>query len=339
MTEPLLKVENLSVSFQREGVETVPVRSVSLTVKPGERVALVGESGCGKSLTALALTRLSPTDQARCGGSVLFEGRDILRLSSRKTAAIRGCGIAYVFQDPTASLNPVMRVCDQIGECLSGMRRKQKGVAVRQLLSRTGLPDAARTARAYPCELSGGQQQRVMLAMALAVRPRLLVADEPTTALDVTTQRQVLDLLESLSEANGMAVLLITHNLGIVAGRTSRLYVMYAGQVSETGPVSKVLAMPYHPYTRGLIAAVPMLDTPRDAPLKDIPGTVPSAEKWPAGCAFAPRCPQAMPRCSQELPPEKTAGDRMSRCWLSLPTEGFGGTCTPIVGLRRSFVS
>lgn len=321
MSFPLLQVENLSVAFRQDGLETVPVRSVSLTVKAGERVALVGESGCGKSLTALALTRLAPTDHARCGGRVLFEGRDILTLSARQVAGIRGCGIAYVFQDPVASLNPVMRVCDQIGECLGGMGRKQKGAAVRQLLAQAGLSDAARTARAYPCELSGGQQQRVMLAMALAARPRLLVADEPTTALDVTTQRQVLDLLDSLAEANGMAVLLITHNLGIVAGRASRVYVMYAGQVAETGPVGEVLATPCHPYTRGLLAAVPMLDTPRDAPLRDIPGTVPSADRWPEGCAFAPRCAQAMTRCLQE-PPEIIAGDRMCRCWLSSTDAG-----------------
>ncbi|MDD4102662.1 MAG: ABC transporter ATP-binding protein, partial [Kiritimatiellae bacterium] len=316
MSFPLLQVENLSVAFRQDGDETVPVRSVSLTVKAGERVALVGESGCGKSLTALALTRLSPTDRARCGGRVFFEGRDILNLSAIRLADIRGSGIAYVFQDPSASLNPVMRVSDQIKECLHDTGRRQKDVAVLRLLTQTGLPDAARAAHSYPCELSGGQQQRVMLAMALAARPRLLVADEPTTALDVTTQRQVLDLLESLAEANGMAVLLITHNLGIVAGRASRVYVMYAGEVAETGPVSEVLARPAHPYTRGLLAAVPMLDTPRDAPLRDIPGTVPSADRWPEGCAFAPRCAQAMPRCSQE-PPEIIAGDRMCRCWLA----------------------
>lgn len=316
MSCPLLQVENLSVAFRQDGYETVPVRSVSLAVAQGERVALVGESGCGKSLTALALTRLSPTDRARCGGSVVFEGADIMKMGARQLSDLRGRGIAYVFQDPSASLNPVMRVSDQIKECLHDMGRKRKDAAVLRLLAQTGLPDAARAARAFPCELSGGQQQRVMLAMALAARPKLLVADEPTTALDVTTQRQVLDLLESLAAANGMAVLLITHNLGIVAGRASRVYVMYAGEVAETGPVSEVLARPAHPYTRGLLAAVPMLDTPRDAPLKDIPGTVPSADCWPAGCAFAPRCAQAMPRCSQEPPPEQKEAGRMCRCWL-----------------------
>ena len=317
MSFPLLQVENLSVAFRMDGCETVPVRSVSLSVAPGERVALVGESGCGKSLTAMALTRLSPTDRARCGGSVIFDGVDVMRMRPRQISGLRGRGIAYVFQDPSASLNPVMRVSDQIKECLHDMNRKQKDVAVLRLLAQTGLPDVARAARAYPCELSGGQQQRVMLAMALAARPKLLVADEPTTALDVTTQRQVLDLLEGLAEANDMAVLLITHNLGIVAGCASRVYVMYAGEVVETGGVSEVLARPAHPYTRGLLASVPMLDTPRDAPLKDIPGTVPSADCWPAGCAFAPRCARAMPRCGREPPPERATDGRMYRCWLA----------------------
>ena len=314
MSFPLLQVENLSIAFRQDGAESVPVRSVSLYVAPGERVTLVGESGCGKSLTALALTRLAPTDRARCGGSVIFEGADILRMKARQLAEVRGRGIAYVFQDPSASLNPVMRVGVQIKECLRGMGRKQQEEAARRLLAQTGLPDAA---RAYPCELSGGQQQRVMLAMALAARPKLLVADEPTTALDVTTQSQVLNLIESLAGANGMAVLLITHNLGIVAGRAARVYVMYAGEVAEAGPVSEVLARPAHPYTRGLLAAVPMLDTPRGAPLKDIPGTVPSAARWPEGCAFAPRCAQTVPRCGQAQPPEKTSAGRMCRCWLA----------------------
>jgi oligopeptide/dipeptide ABC transporter ATP-binding protein len=316
MYVPLLQVEHLAVTFRQEGVETTPVRSVSLAVRAGERVAVVGESGCGKSLTALALARLSPTDRARVSGRVLFEGVDTLTLGPRALARVRGHGIAYVFQDPSASLNPVMRVCDQIAECLPDLTRAGRVATTLGLLAKTGLPDPARAARAYPCELSGGQQQRVMLAMALAARPKLLVADEPTTALDVTTQRQVLNLIDELADANGMAVLLITHNLGLVAGRTERVYVMYAGQVVETGAVAEVLARPRHPYTRGLLAAVPMLDAPRNAPLQDIPGTVPSPDAWPAGCAFAPRCADAAPRChTADPPPETIAGERMLRCW------------------------
>ena len=315
MSFPLLSVEQLAVTFRRDGAETIPVRGVSLSVGAGERVAVVGESGCGKSLTALSLTRLSPTDRATLRGRVLFEDADTLSLDTRAIARVRGCGIAYVFQDPSASLNPVMRVRDQIAECLPGMNRAEQLAATISLLEKTGLPDPARAARAYPCELSGGQQQRVMLAMALAARPKLLVADEPTTALDVTTQRQVLDLIDALADAYGMAVLLITHNLGLVAGRMSRVYVMYAGQVVESGAVTEVLSAPRHPYTRGLLAAVPMLDAPRNAPLQDIPGTVPSPDAWPAGCAFAPRCALADARCHTEPPPERVDGERMSRCW------------------------
>jgi peptide/nickel transport system ATP-binding protein len=317
MPYPLLQVEDLAVTFRQEGVETFPVRSVSLVLQAGERVALVGESGCGKSLSALALTRLSPTDRARLAGRVLFEGVNTLALASDALTRIRGRGIAYVFQDPSASLNPVMRISDQIGECLSRLPRKARADAAAELLRRTGLPEPARAARAYPCELSGGQQQRVMLAMALAARPKLLVADEPTTALDVTTQRQVLDLIDELADAFGMAVLLITHNLGLVAGRTRRVYVMYAGQVVETGAVADVLSDPRHPYTRGLLGAIPRLDAPRGAPLLDIPGTVPPPDRWPDGCAFAPRCSEATPRCHTEPPPETAGGERACRCWTS----------------------
>ena len=317
MSVPLLQVDQLAVSFRQEGVETVPVRSVSLTVRAGERVAVVGESGCGKSLTALALTRLSPTDRAHVSGHVHFEGTDILALSPGALNAVRGRGIAYVFQDPSASLNPVMRVRDQIGECLPGLSRAGRLAVTLDLLTQAGLPDPSRAAQAYPCELSGGQQQRVMLAMALAARPKLLIADEPTTALDVTTQRQVLNLIDRLADANGMAVLLITHNLGLVAGRMERVYVMYAGQMVESGTVQEVLSRPRHPYTRGLLAAVPKLDAPRNTPLRDIPGTVPSPDDWPPGCAFAPRCAEAESRCHTNPPPETATGNRVFRCWPS----------------------
>ncbi|MBQ6337712.1 MAG: ABC transporter ATP-binding protein [Kiritimatiellae bacterium] len=296
----LLDVKNLRVAFRRDGREIVPVRDVSFTVPEHGRVALVGESGCGKSLTALSLMRLSPTDRATVTGSVKVPPR-----------------IAYVFQNPTDSLNPVMRICDQIREALPReMDRTAQDARIVQLLARTGLPNPQRAAHAYPCELSGGQQQRCMIAMALAAAPDLLVADEPTTALDVTTQKQVLELIDSLAAETGMAVLLITHNLGLVAGRMDFVNVMYAGQIVEAGPVTEVLAAPCHPYTKGLLAAVPALDAPRDAPLADIPGTVPPPDRWPPGCAFAPRCAQATDACTQGEPPVAANGDRRWRCFL-----------------------
>ena len=295
----LLEVENLRIAFHRDGKEIVPVRDVSFSVPEHGRIALVGESGCGKSLTALSLARLSPTDRAAISGTTKFNGR-----------------IAYVFQNPGDSLNPVMRIAAQIREALpKGMDRKAHDARILELLARTGLPDPARAAHAYPCELSGGQQQRCMIAMALAASPDLLIADEPTTALDVTTQRQVLELIDSLAEETGMAVLLITHSLGVVAGRMDEVNVMYAGRSVERGPVMEVLAHPRHPYTKGLLAAVPALDAPRDAPLADIPGTVPPPDAWPTGCAFWPRCAAVQDRCRQEQPPERVSGFRRCACW------------------------
>ncbi len=311
----MLSVENLAVSFRRDGVETTPVRAVSFTIKPGERVALVGESGCGKSLTALSLGRLSPTDRAHLSGRVLFEGCDVLQASAAVLQQIRGKGIAYVFQDPSASLNPVMRIGAQIAENMVDVPRSAQQQRSHDLLARVGLPDPVRAARAYPCELSGGQQQRVMLAMALAAHPKLLVADEPTTALDVTMQRQVLDLMDDLAAEYHMAILLITHNLGLVAGRMDMIHVMYAGEIVESGPVVDVLTQPFHPYTQGLLAAVPRLSAARGAALQDIPGTVPAARDWPQGCAFAPRCPRQRSNCAQiPLKVQPAGAHRLVRC-------------------------
>jgi len=312
--KPLLHVEDLGVRFRRDGIVTTPVRGVSFDIASGERLALVGESGCGKSMTCLALTALAPTDRAERTGHAYFCGQDLLTLDPGGLRALRGRdGIAYIFQDPAGSLNPVMRIGEQIAECLTGPRRARQDEAVR-LLARVGLPDPERAVRMYPSALSGGMQQRAMIAMALACRPRLLIADEPTTALDVTTQRQVLDLIDRLAYDTGMAVLLVTHNLGLVAGRADRVAVMYAGQIVESGPVAEVLRTPRHPYTAGLLAAVPRLDAPRDRKLTGIPGTVPSPDAWPEGCAFAPRCAQCMERCAQP-PPVVEEGKRQVRCW------------------------
>ncbi len=303
----LLEVEHLRIAFKRDGKEVVPVRDVSFSMPEHGRMALVGESGCGKSLTALSLAGLPPTDRATLGGTIRFAGSGSARPR-----------VAYVFQNPTESLNPVMRIRDQIRESLpKGMSRKDGDARIVELLARTGLPDPHRAAHSYPCELSGGQQQRAMIAMALAARPDLLVADEPTTALDVTTQREVLELIDSLAIETGMAVLLITHNLGLVAGRMDTVNVMYAGMIVESGPVVEVLSNPRHPYTQGLLAAVPALDAPRDAPLADIPGTVPPPDAWPTGCAFAPRCSRATDRCRRDIPPVRQNGKRGVACFES----------------------
>ena len=273
----LLKVEHLRVAFRTEKGLSVPVRDVSFEIPENGRVALVGESGCGKSVTSLALGGL--VDRAEISGTIEGSPR-----------------IAYVFQNPMQSLNPVMRVGRQIAE---GVRFKVQGLKskVEELLRSVGLPEG--TARKYPCEMSGGQQQRVMIAMALAQEPDLLIADEPTTALDVTTQREVLDLIARIADERKMAVLLITHNLGLVSRYSKFVNVMYAGEIVERGEARTILDSPRHPYTQGLIAAVPRLDAPKDAPLADIPGTVPPPTNWPTGCAFHPRCKFAKPVCSR----------------------------------------
>ena len=274
----LLKVENLRVAFKLEGRLSVPVRNVSFEIPENGRVALVGESGSGKSLTALTVGGL--VDRAEISGTIAGSPR-----------------IAYIFQNPMQSMNPVMRVGSQVEE---GLRSHVSDVTshVSRLLSSVGLPMG--TDRKYPCELSGGQQQRVMIAMALAQEPDLLIADEPTTALDVTTQKEVLDLVGRIADERKMAVLLITHNLGLVARYSTFVNVMYAGEIVERGAVAEVLKRPRHPYTQGLLAAVPRLDAPKDAPLQDIPGTVPPPWNWPSGCAFHPRCPKARPECREK---------------------------------------
>ena len=272
----LLKVEHLRVAFRTEKGLSVPVRDVSFEIPENGRVALVGESGCGKSVTSLAVGGL--VDRAEISGTITGRPR-----------------IAYIFQNPMQSLNPVMRVGAQIAE---GIKFKVQGLRfkVGELLRSVGLPEG--TARKFPCEMSGGQQQRVMIAMALAQEPDLLIADEPTTALDVTTQQEVLDLIARIADERKMAVLLITHNLGLVSRYSKFVNVMYAGEIVEKGEVRTILDSPRHPYTQGLIAAVPRLDAPKDAPLADIPGTVPPPTDWPIGCAFHPRCKFAKAECS-----------------------------------------
>ncbi len=320
---PLIEVQDLQVHFGSPAQPVRAVDGVSFQIAPGETIALVGESGCGKSVTAMALARLVPEPPARyVGGRILYQGRDVLQQDEDALRAIRGNEISYIFQDPGSSLNPVFRIGYQIAEAIELHR---SDVPTRQevldLLRWVGMPDPARAARAYPHELSGGMQQRAMIAMALACHPRLLVADEPTTALDVTIQAQMLALLTRLQAELGMAILLITHNLGLVAGIAERMHVMYAGQFVEAGPTEAVLRAPRHPYTRGLLHAVPRLEGTRER-LTGIDGMVPHPARLPGGCRFHPRCPMCQTRCESEAPSAAEVDDtRWSRChfWSEVP--------------------
>jgi oligopeptide/dipeptide ABC transporter ATP-binding protein len=292
------------------------VDGVSLAISGGETAALVGESGCGKSATALALTKLLPQPPAfYAGGDILFRGRNVLAMAEAELRELRGKEIAYVFQEPAGSLNPVVRVDRQIAEALRLHRPEADACAeVLRLLDLVGIADAERKMKSYPHQLSGGQQQRVMIAMALAGRPKLLIADEPTTALDVTIQAQILELLASLQREFGMAILLITHNLGLVAHLARTLYVMYAGRIVESGPAAEVLRDPKHPYTRALMDAVPRLKWGGER-LMGIEGMVPSLANLPSGCKFHPRCPKCRQLCREAEPAwEHISSSRGVRC-------------------------
>ena len=321
----VLDVRDLRVSFPTSGGRRFhPVDGVSFTLDRGETLALVGESGCGKSLTSLALLRLVPAPGRVDSGSTIRLGdTDVLALEGEALRRIRGKRIGMIFQDPMTSLNPVFTVGDQIAEGVRAHARISKADArerARSLLQEVGIPDPAGRFDAYPHQLSGGMRQRVMIAIALAAEPDILVADEPTTALDVTVQAQILEVLDELRRQRGMAVLLITHDLGIVAGRADRVAVMYAGQIVEEAPTLELFEHPSHPYTQGLFASVPRITGPV-ARLTPIAGTVPPATAWPSGCRFRPRCPQAFEK--SEEPPELLPvgpGHRM-RCWLA---EGSG---------------
>ena len=319
---PLLEVTNLNIFFpQHGGPALVPVDDVSFTVSSGELVALVGESGCGKTLTGLALPRLLPRGaEIGAGSAIRFRGTDLTALSEPELRAYRGRRIAMVFQDPMTSLNPVMRVGAQIAEAIHAHRKVSRRDArdrVLALLVEVGIADPASRIDAYPHQLSGGMRQRVLIAMALAAEPDLLVADEPTTALDVTIQAQILELLDHLRTARGLAVLLITHDLGIVAGRADRVLVMYAGRIVESAATAQLFAHPAHPYTRGLFASIPRLNATTTR-LTPIGGSVPRPDEWPAGCRFHPRCPVVIPRCRTERPPLEAKGPgQLAACWVT----------------------
>jgi peptide/nickel transport system ATP-binding protein/oligopeptide transport system ATP-binding protein len=315
---PLLEIKNLKLDFLSGEASLRAVDGVSLALDAGETVCLVGESGCGKSVTALSIARLVATPPARyVGGEILLAGRDVLKMSNGELREIRGGVVSYVFQEPGASLNPVMRIGRQIREALElhqpeqreggvggpppAARGRELDAEVIRLLKLVRIPAPESRLRDYPFQMSGGMQQRVMIAMALASQPELLVADEPTTALDVTIQAQILELLRDLKQQFGMSILLITHNLGIVGDLADRVAVMYAGQIVELAPARELLRRPLHPYTKALIASVPKLsgDATR---LKGIPGHVPRVGNVPSGCRFAPRCAIAKPECSQAMP-------------------------------------
>jgi oligopeptide/dipeptide ABC transporter ATP-binding protein len=312
---PLLEIRDLVIEFGPADRVVRVVDGVSLQVRSGETVALVGESGSGKTLTALAVARLLPSGARIAGGEIKLGGEDLRRMSPRELRRVRGGRVAYVFQEPASALNPAMRVGDQVMEVLRLHRREAATAAeVVQSLTDVGLAAPAERARDYPHQLSGGMQQRVMIAMALASRPRLLIADEPTTALDVTIQAQILDLLRDLRRRYGMSILLITHHLGIVAEFADRVAVMYAGQVVEQGRTEPLLARPRHPYTRALLNAVPRLGG-RGRRLEGIPGQVPAAGGWPEGCRFHPRCGLVRDDCRRRLPGLAELGpDESVRC-------------------------
>ena len=325
MAEPILSVRDLQVRFRIGGKSLRAVDGVSFDLMPGQTVGIVGESGCGKSVTSLAIMGLLPKPPAEiAGGQVIFEGEDLMKLSEPQMRKLRGGRMGMIFQEPMTSLNPVYTCGDQIIESLeihSGLKGKAARDRAIQLLQLVGLPSPEKRVDDFPHQLSGGQRQRVMIALALANDPAVLIADEPTTALDVTIQSQILDLMRDLQDRTGTAIMLITHDLGVVAETCQQVVVMYAGAVIEKGEVGQIFADPQHPYTIGLMAAVPRMDTARGR-LATIPGSVPPPWQSIPGCRFAGRCPLADDRCRNRPPPLRPieAGHEVA-CWKA-PIEG-----------------
>jgi len=323
LSKPLLQVEALRVEFNtRDGVARV-IDDLDISLNSGEILGIVGESGCGKSMTALSIMGLVPTPPGRiASGTIRLAGENLVQASEQRLRQVRGNEISMIFQEPMTSLNPVFSIGDQIAETvmLHENRRKQDAWdwAV-EMLEAVGIPDAEQRAFEYPHQMSGGMRQRVMIAMALACQPKVLIADEPTTALDVTVQAQIFDLLKELRERTGAAIILITHDMGAIAEMTERVVVMYAGRKVEDGPVDEILAAPRHPYTLGLIACVPhlSLEIASERPLLvEIPGIVPSLTQIGKGCPFAPRCNQVMDKCRQDMPPRREVSTQHSvACW------------------------
>jgi len=317
--EPLIDVKNLEVQFEVRGVILRAVDDVSFTIAPGETLGLVGESGCGKSVTASAIMRLVPQPPGRiAGGQVLFDGMDLLGLSEKRMRSIRGNRISMIFQEPMSSLNPVYTVGDQVAEVIElhqKLKRREAMDKVIEVCGQVGIPAPETRVNDHPHKMSGGMRQRVMIAMALACNPRLMIADEPTTALDVTIQAQILDLMNKLKEDTGAAILFITHDLGVIAEMAQRVAVMYAGKMMEYATVTDLFDSPKHPYTIGLMTSVPALGKGRDR-LTTIPGVVPSLFNIPEGCPYFDRCPDAKPECEHELPAmTELESGHWVRCW------------------------
>ena len=322
IADPLLSVRSLSVDFSTYGRRSQVLRDVSLDVPAHRHVALVGESGCGKSVTMRAIMGILSTPPARiASGAILFDGRDLLRLRPREREALRGTAMSMVFQDPMTSLNPVFTIGDQMGTILKyadrrlgrARDRRERMARVHEVLGQVRMPDAERIARSYPIQLSGGMRQRVLIAMALLSEPRLLIADEPGTALDVTTQAQILKLLRDLVDDRGLALLMITHNLGVVREAADTVYVMYAGSVVEHGPTTELFARPRHPYTRALIDCVPKLSGA--STFRGIDGSLPDYAAPPPGCRFAPRCPLAIGACARQPAVRSVGPNHHAACW------------------------
>ncbi len=313
----LLEVRNLTTAFRTESGEVTAIEDISFDLDEGEILGIVGESGSGKSVTALTVMGLLPQPPARVvAGSVAFAGQPLIGLAETRMERIRGAGIGMIFQEPMTSLNPVLTIGEQIMETV----RAHEGISARaqrdravEMLDRVGIPSAATRLADYPHQLSGGQRQRVMIAMALACRPRLLIADEPTTALDVTIQAQVLDLLMDLRDELGMAIIVITHNMGVIAETADRVMVMYAGRVVEQSPVADLFDRPQHPYTQGLLACVPTLEQENER-LVAIPGSLPEPARRPPGCRFAPRCARRIAACTEAIPPLAGQGAHAAAC-------------------------
>jgi peptide/nickel transport system ATP-binding protein len=334
--QPLLTVDRLSVEFGLRGQKRVrAVDSVSFDIKPGEHVGLVGESGSGKSVTSLAVMGLLPRRGAHVSGAITYAGRDLLTASKKEMNQLRGNEIAMVFQDPMTSLNPVVTVGVQLAEVLSRHNQLSRAEArdrAGDLLRKVGIPDPVRRLKEYPHQLSGGMRQRVLIAIALACEPRLLIADEPTTALDVTIQAQVLEVLKELVADTQAALLMITHDLGVVAGLCDRVNVMYSGRIVESTSRDVLFDQPRHPYTGGLLRSIPRLDSPRGEPLVAIPGSPTNTLPWTTGCAFAPRCPHAADDCRTTAPDLVPSGPRALRCHHPLEPREVDPAVAPVPG-------
>ncbi len=336
----LLQVRNLEMSYYTEGGRVRAVDGVSFDVKPGEVVGIVGESGCGKTAVSLSILRLLPTPPAKIeGGEILFEGRDLVKLSGEKLRRIRGDDIAMIFQEPMTSLNPVYTIGNQLIEAIR-LHQQLEGKAVREraveMLKLVGIPRAEEVIDEYPHRFSGGMRQRAMIAMALSCNPKLLIADEPTTALDVTIQAQILELMRELKDRINTAILFITHDLGVIAEMADKVVVMYSGKVVEQADVKTLFREPQHPYTQGLINSRPGIDQ-SSRRLRFIPGNVPNPLDMPGGCPFHPRCPYAMDMCSREMPARKElAHGHAVRCWKHESVTGADAQLLPSAAVAQA---